>query len=220
MNKIIDEKLKQLDKELAIPFPDEIADLLAMVDMKSVFLIDVEFILPDDPLQKGLPQFQFKYNLNNTTQVVSCRWFASLEEELFRRGQKVKSLDQEAARGGYRLASNMRLSDILYGASLSNSILLEIIEIRFGNLKPINKLIAQVKHFKKPISENELDCRNYLEACINGLGNSLILQLNYDNAQAYQILVGAVTFLMDRRFSISISNAIFGSTKSDTEDSN
>ncbi len=211
MNKMIQKQIDALEREFKKPYPDEIKQIFELKDSKQIQIKEVRFSFPKDPLEMSEAGFEFEYKQNDdsTHQIRKCKWYETLEEELLKRGIQVVSLKQEALRCGYHLRSNLKTSDILYGKSLTNITLRDFIEERFGDLPPIKNIVEQIKHFQADENPNSSDCQNYIKSCINGLGNSLVWQLKYNNNEAFQILVGAVTYLLDQRYSISISKAFF-----------
>lgn len=211
MSEVINHKLKELVSELKRPYSEDVIGFFQNVDAGNARIQAVNFVGAEDPLKMGPPKFEFNYRMAGAPAllVLSTPWLATLEQELFNRGLKVATLEQEAMRGGTLLLSNMRYADIAFGQNYSNNVLLDFIRERFGSIDVVTQILSNMKYSLPPNSGQLHDCRNYVESAINGLGNSLVLQLHYDNQVAFRVLVGAVVYFLDQRFQVSLSKILF-----------
>lgn len=211
MSDYIKLQLKNLEKELKTPFPKEFKSLLENIENGISKFVQVNFIAPSDPFKTEKPRFEFQFRQADASSllVLECEWQASIEEQLYQLHIKVSSLEQEAMRGGTLLLSNLRTADILWGKDYVDSVLWSVVSDRFEGVQVIQDLKQEFSHNKPYDSTHRIECMNYLKSSVNGFGNSLVLQLQYDDKTAYRILVGAVVYMLDRRFNISLRKTLF-----------
>jgi hypothetical protein len=166
-----------------------------------------EFWVSEDPLNVDPPRFTFHAD---NGRVWDLKWSDRLSDELWRRHIKMSQKDHEAARCGMHLSSNMRYSDIRFGSDYSNSVLVEVVRERFGHIPVIAESLDLAPTYPPNKEGSFLECFSYLKHAIDGLGNSLVLQFEYDNKEAFPILAAAVWFLIERRFSLPFLRAAKG----------
>ena len=211
MFEIIDKKLKQLFAEFREPYPIEVNDMFEQIDQRTARLNSIRFVSPEDPLEVALPNFEFYFRLDNAPAelILTCSWMVTLEEELYRRRLKVSTHGEEAYRSGTRLLSNLRLPDIQYGKGYTSQVLWRYLDARFGNIPQVREILDNMAHYRPYESVHALDCQNYIKSSIDGLGNSLILQLHYNEKEAFSILVGAIIYMLDKRYNITLGKILF-----------
>ena len=211
MSEIINKKLKKLVAELREPYPHQVKDLFDRIDQGVTKLNFINFIGPEDPLEMGAPQFEFHF-LNQGAPnewILPCPWMATLEEELFKRRLKVQTPEQEAYRNGTRLLSNLKWADIQFGKGYTSQVLWKYLDERFGNIPQIKEILSNVAHYKAYESPHALECQSYIKSVIDGTGNSLVMNLGYDNKKAFSILVGSIIYMLDKRHNITIGKLLF-----------
>jgi len=212
MNDHIKQQLAILENDLKQPVPKQLATIIDEVQKGAATFVEISFIAPNDPFKTEVPKMEFKFRRSGSPAllVLECEWLASIEEELYRLNLQVQTQEQEAMRGGTLLLSNLRAADIIWGKGFVDSVLWVVIEERFKGLELFKTLKEEYSTSAKPYESTHLyECKNYLQSCINGFGNSLVFQLKYDDKIAYRILVGAVVYMLDKRFNISLRKTLF-----------
>lgn len=206
MSDTLQKLIKDMDQPLT---PKAVAFLKELDNLKPEFFT-AEFLLPEDPLKADQGYFRFEYALTlPKTKTLEIPWAPKLEAELYKRHITMAKPEQEAARAGMLLVSNMRYSDIRFGKEYSSAVLIELIEERFGDIEVVRSLLSKSRNANPSRGNSYSECRSYLKSCLDGLGNSLIVELYYKNNTAFSILVGAIVVLLDQRFHITLRNILF-----------
>lgn len=202
--------LQKLIKDMEKPLQPAARSFLEVFDQNRPEFFTAEFRLPEDPMRATEGQFHFEYTSRPPTfTTVDLPWEPKFEAELYKRRIRMAKPEQEAVRAGMLLLSNLRYSDIRFGKDYTSAVLVEVIGDRFGEIDVIKSLLAKSKSANASRGNSYSECKSYLKSCIDGLGNSLVVELGYKNNTAFSILVGAIVFLLDQRFHISLRNILF-----------
>lgn len=202
--------LQKLIKDMEQPLQSQAVAFLEEVDKMKPEFFTADFCLPEDPMKANEGYFHFEFTSTPPRfKIVELPWTPKLEAELYKRHVRMAKPEQEAVRAGMLLLSNLRYADIRFGKDYSSAVLAEVIGERFGDIDVVKSLLAQSRSANASKGNSYQECRSYLKSCVDGLGNSLIVELRYKNNTAFSILVGAIVFLLDQRFHISLRNILF-----------
>jgi hypothetical protein len=132
-----------------------------------------------------------------------------LNGALIRLGVAMESPSNEAIRMGKLLIDNLRLPDTRFGKHFTDSVLWPLIDQRFGHIPMIRDALDGLAHHSPYRGESLEECGAYLRAAIDGAGNSIVLQLGYQEPRAFAVLAGAVLYMLDQRHHISLRRTLF-----------
>ncbi len=197
--------------------------LLKDIDSEKLFLRRVEFEYSDSSREAPyfiLTVFNSAGSLlgfhpemtaqTNEDKTVRLQFSEELNRELLGRGIRMATKEQEAKRIGEHLSSNLSDVDSIFGVDFVNDILVEVAFKRFKGVPIIAHLISSIKAQSRRGADGYHKCYSIIEHAIDGLGNELVLFLKYpDDGTAFAILASAITFLLDRRFSLSMRRVLF-----------
>jgi hypothetical protein len=202
--------LQKLLDESDRPLPREAVGLLLDIERRSVRLSGCEFHIPEDAWNTE-PAGAFVVHVVTRQDPIEVPWSEKLNGEFLRLGIRVVSPQQEAFRFGTHLLSNLRYPDIRFGKDFTNSVLWDVVSVRFGSVPEVHRTLKRIPHHSAHQSTEYGECHHYLESCLSGLGNALVVQLHYENrGSAYSILAAAALFVLDRRYSLSLRDSLFG----------
>lgn len=207
--------LTRLINEMKRPLDDLTIQFLNQLKARQLTLVSANFIFPKDPLSSHQPYFEFKYRDPNrpALQILTAEWAPNLEGELYSLRVKMASREEEAARGATLLKSNLEFSDVRFGESYTNSVLCELLNQQFGHIPMVVELLKELTWAPPSKGSAYPDARSYIDAAITGYGNSLVIQLGYEDKEAFGIKLGAVVLLLDIRFSITLRKLLFRGRK-------
>jgi len=207
MNEILD-----YIKKVQAPLDDKAQQFVQRVLGSRGTIASKEFIAPTQPLDllNGLkPYFEFGFNTNSGVEKVVQNWMEKIETDFYRAGIQMDSSLSEALRGGTLLLSNMNWPDLQFGRDFTDHVIWDFVNERFGTIEVIRNLLEKIPFNSPRNSASYAECKNFVSTSINGYGNSLVIQLHYGNDIAFPILVAAVAYMLDLRFSITLRKALY-----------
>jgi len=165
-----------------------------------------------DGLRWEPPVYMFRLERGEETKHEKMDWHPDLERVLFEHKIRVETHDQEASRGGHLLLQNLTWSDKTWGKDYTNHVLHEWLSARsalFADSPAFQKVLAQVPAYAPHRSQQYLDCRNYLDNCLSGYANSLVVELNYSGDEARKIFNVAVFQMFNERHHLTALSILF-----------
>ena len=195
-------------KESRQPLAPEFQDLLRATDAGRITFHRKEFLAEFDPLGEGSSQFVFEFTADARREL-TVPWTLAVDRELILRHIALDKPEHEALRGGQLLLATLTRLDLIFGASLVDASLRDIMTKRLASVGPIRDLLA--KSEPSTVDQRTDAFRECLFATthvIDGYGNSLILELGYSNRDAYPILGGALYSMFDNRHLLSTRSAM------------
>jgi hypothetical protein len=157
------------------------------------------FLTPDDL------SFSFKTSIGTKELPYSHQ----LNGALLRRHVRMDTPTKEAIRMGKLLLDNLRLPDAQFGKHYTDAVLWPVLDERFGHVELIRDTLDQMSHHDPYQGESLAECRKYLEDCVRGIGNSIVLELGYQEPTAFAVLAGAIYSMLDQRHHISARKVLF-----------
>lgn len=179
----------------------EVANFLQLVDAGKAQVTSSRFVASLDPLIDPVSHFEISYSAKRP-ETLRVEWSETVERAFLERGIKMDLLEEEALRGGTLLFSTMRFLDTAFGKVLIDTALSRAVLSRFATIPAIVQLLHQWRADEDPRSIPR-ECKAQIDLVFDGYGNSLLLELHYPADDAYAILVGAIFYLIDKRFLIS-----------------
>jgi hypothetical protein len=198
-------------KDARQPLAPEFVEFLAAVDGNQVTFRRKSFRTRFASINEDIAQFSFEFTTERQRELI-VPWSESVERELLRRRIAMDKPEDEAVRGGKLLLSALAYLDLSFGAALVDPSIREIVARRFGEAPSLRDLLEQTP--EAPIDRTTpsfVDCVAIVSHTIDGYGNSLVLELEYPNREAYAILLGAVYFMFDRRYLVSTKHLVLRS---------
>jgi hypothetical protein len=187
-----------------------VGDFLAAIDSRTVHLARQEFVVGSELLEASEGVFVF---LTSDGLRRELPWSDVLNLELIKRRIRMATPDQEALRFGMHLLANLQYADDQFGTDFTNAVLWEVVKTRFGRVSAINETLDAIPHDAPTQGAPYLACVTYIETCVDGIGNSLVVELGYDNQRtAFAILSGAVLFVLERRHRLSFRRPVAETT--------
>lgn len=136
-------------------------------------------------------------------------WSPSLERFLFEAGIKATNESQESLRGANLLLQNVRAADMKWGKDYVNAVLHGLLHELYPKQPVIQDLLDHVPAGDPSGSRAFSDCYQYLENCLRGYGNSLVMELGYKSVSASTIFTHAIAMLFDARHRITSARKLF-----------
>lgn len=201
-----------------------VVKLLKDIDSEKLFLRRVEFEYLE--LNRDVPFFRLTvfdsegsllgFHPRMTApqdkdRTIELQFSDELNHELLKRGIRMATTEQETKRIGEHLSFNLStMADGTFGEDFVNDVLIDFSSKRFKHIPIIAQIISSIKTKSRRGMDGYQQCYSFIEHSITGLGNELVLFLKYpDDGTAFAILASAVTFLLDRRFSLSMRRVLF-----------
>jgi len=171
------------------------------------FAAKVEIIRPRaslgfEPAQLSL---QFYGSENAIYDYKTEPWDAELNAALVER--EIRAVDEanEIRRFGLALATAFKRPESRYGDGFFSSVLMLVVdESPFGESSPVRKMrqhISTGRPYQHGHSAN--DCGELIQGILQDRWIELTKQLHYEKSDAERILVGALAYYLDDRFSIT-----------------
>jgi hypothetical protein len=183
------------------PSPRGVA-LLAAIDSGQTSIVDAQFATGLTFEPAGATFIFVVEPLFENLSTIEERWTESFQRELLERGVRMKTRDEEAVRTGVHLLSNFAYADMQFGTKLTDTAVWRAISDRFTSIPTVaGSLKASLPSFEPTTKEYE-NCVSFVRQCIDGYGNSLFVQLKYNDPEAFGILVGGVWIVLQSRFSL------------------
>lgn len=187
----------------------KISDLFTAHDSGALRIRRAEFRISEELF--GEARRAFFVITVRTGRTITLPFSEVLNQALWSRGIRMATWEQEAMRFGEHLLSNLATADELFGRECVDTALCEVLFRTFEDVPVIVGALNQIPRPHVNDLDAFVDCQNFIAGSINGLGNELVVCLNYpDDGTAFSILTGAIAFLLDRRYSLSLRNILFG----------
>lgn len=153
------------------------------------------------------PSFKIEYQAGHR-RFLELEWSMKIEAELMRRGIKMATSAEEAARGGALLSFDLIPIEIEYGREYTSSVLVELARERFGGVPLFAKALSTLELVAPSHDGPYAACRQLVAHTIDGYGSSLMVELKYSGEEAFAVLVGAVWYVLDERLGLSLLRSI------------
>ncbi|VTR98044.1 Uncharacterized protein OS=Stigmatella aurantiaca (strain DW4/3-1) GN=STAUR_0572 PE=4 SV=1 [Tuwongella immobilis] len=161
------------------------------------------------PVRLGSPQTRFVLGyLNSQNQTIEQKlqlWDATADRSLLQ--ERVRALDEEneIRRFGLGLRAAFQQIERQHSDGFFNSVLIDFVDHSpFAKAEPIQQLRHSITVRPIPNQRHRVeDCRAMIQTVLRDRWQEL-LHLEYDSETAERILVGALAYYLDQRFSISI----------------
>ncbi|HET6248136.1 MAG TPA: hypothetical protein VFE47_10605 [Tepidisphaeraceae bacterium] len=192
------------------PFPTTARDyehpLLRFLDRTQPERAEIEVVRPKDVLGFKSARLYLHFAKNGVAQApAEYLWDDELNLALINRGIKSASPESEEIRFGLYLRYKLKRTESRYGDGFFNSVLILVIrELKFELFPEVEKILGQIHTNKPDPGGSSLDdCRNAISTILGKAVEELTKRLQYPEAQADEILAGAVAKYLDERFTVS-----------------
>lgn len=138
-----------------------------------------------------------------STQIDEFDWDESLNAALIEHGVRAVSQDNESLRFSIMLRSDLQKVELRYGEGYFNAIVLEFVQGTFAAQPGIAAIIQKIGPGRPYHGKAYRNAADIVEGTFTKAARTLADQLKYDSASGKRILVQAVKFYLDERFSIS-----------------
>lgn len=136
------------------------------------------------------------------------KWERKLNDELIKMGVRACSIVNETLRLALTFRDHFEDPEVYYGDGIFNDVLISYFRNSpFAQDPGIAKRLALLCKDEKLINTSKenlyQECSQYLETIIIARARSLTKSLKYDQPKAESILIGALAYYLDERFSLS-----------------
>lgn len=201
----MNDELDKLLSDMEGPLPDDANSFLLGFQGGTLAIQRATVDVPNDVLALDNLSFSFDTNIG----LFVFPYTHKLNGRLLRLGVVMDSPDKESVRMGQLLLDNLRLPDVQFGKDYTNAVLWSVVNERLGHVPLIRQTLDSLSHHGPYGGASLVNCTRYLRDQIAGIGNSIVLELRYQEPRAFAIFAGAVYYVLDRRHRISERRALF-----------